>query len=134
LKISENPAGFANGHDFRMRGWIVGKGDSVCAFGNDAVFFDNHGSERAAASRADIFQRQRDGAFHEVWRHDLLFYRVSDCTVRPKIATRHFSDGRNHLTAWPAARHASRPPDLQENGLAVGWSIALHGFATIFVQ
>src|SRR6266436_756675 len=53
LKISENAAGFANGHDFRMRGWIVGKGDSVRAFGNDAVFFDDHGSERPAVARVD---------------------------------------------------------------------------------
>jgi hypothetical protein len=134
LKISENAAGFANGHDFRMRGWIVGKGDSVRAFGDDAAFFDNHGSERAAASRADIFQRQRDSALHEVWGHNLLPCRASDCTVRLKIATPHFSVAWNHLTLGPSERHASWPPDLQENGLAVGWNIALHGFATIFVQ
>src|SRR5882762_4590162 len=70
LKISENAAGFANGQDFRMRGWIVGKGNAVRAFGDDAVFFGDHGSERAAASRADIFQRQRDSALHEVWGHN----------------------------------------------------------------
>src|ERR1700730_10274031 len=64
----------------------------------------------------------------------LFSCRVSDCTVRPKFATQHFSNGQNHSTPGPAAPHALRPPDLQENGLAVGWSIALHGFATIFVQ
>src|SRR5882762_10854483 len=57
LKISESAAGFANGHDFRMRGWIVVKGDAVRAFGNDAVFFGDRGRERGTIARVDIFQR-----------------------------------------------------------------------------
>src|SRR6266478_3701823 len=130
LKISENAAGFADGHHFRMRRGIVRTGDAVRAFSDDAVFFHDHGSEGPAASRADIFQRHRDGAPHEVGGHDLSFYRISDCTVRSKIATRHLFDAWNHLTPGPRTRHAS-PPGLQENELAVGCSIALHGFAFI---
>src|SRR5713226_6642806 len=130
LKISENAAGLANGHHFRMRGRIVRKRHAVRAFGKDAFFLDSQGSEGPAASRADIFQRHRDGALHEVGGHDLSFYRISDCTVRSKIATRHLFDAWNHLTPGPRARHAS-PPGLQENELAVGCSIALHGFAFI---
>ena len=41
LKISENAAGLANGHDFRMRRRIVRKSDAVRGFGNDAVIFDD---------------------------------------------------------------------------------------------
>src|SRR6266446_5410382 len=63
----------------------------------------------------------------------LFFNRSPDCTFRPEIATRHFSDARNHLTPGRIARLAS-PPGLQVFELAVGWCIGLHGFAFIFVQ
>src|SRR3981189_422384 len=71
LKIGENAAGSANGHDFRVRRRIVRKSDAVRPFGNDAVFFDYQGGKRPAAARADIVQRQRDGTLHEVWGHDV---------------------------------------------------------------
>jgi hypothetical protein len=101
LEISENTAGFANRHNFRMRRWIVCEGNAVRAFGEDAVFLDNQGSEGPSASGADIFQRQRNGAPHKVWGHGLSFYRASDCTAQSKSATRHFSDARNRLPPGP---------------------------------
>src|SRR5713226_6436596 len=133
LKITENAASLANGHDFGMRCRIVRMRDAVCAFRDDTIPFDDQRSERPAAARADIFQRQRNGAPHEFRGHDLSFFRSSDCTVRLEFATRHFSGARNRLTPGPSARRAAAP-GLQESELAVGCSIAIHDFASIFVQ
>jgi hypothetical protein len=62
----------------------------------------------------------------------LSFYRASDWTVRPKIATCHFADERNHSTVGRSGLriHAG---DLQDNEMAVRCSIVLDGFAPIFV-
>src|SRR5260370_31000131 len=116
------------GRVFRLRRRMVRKGDGVRASGNDAPFLDNHGRKRPATARADIFQRQRDGALHEVWGHDLPFYWVSDCTVRPKIATRYYSDAWNRLTTGQSARRAPSPPGLQENEMAVGCNLVRYGW------
>src|SRR5260370_30754915 len=62
----------------------------------------------------------------------LSFFRSSECTVRVKFATRHFSGARNHLTPRPHV--PASPPDLQVFELAGGWCIGLRGFALIFIH
>jgi hypothetical protein len=70
LKIGEGTAGISNGNDFGMRGGIVGASDAVRAFSDDSAILDNDRSERATASRPDIFQGQRDSALHEIGGHE----------------------------------------------------------------
>jgi hypothetical protein len=61
-------AGFADGHDLRVGGWIVLSGYGVNAFGNDPTASYNDGRERSAAE-ADILNRELDGSGHEFVRH-----------------------------------------------------------------
>ena len=68
LKFVECAASFTNGDDFGVRRRIIRRRYAVRAFGNDVPIFDHDAAERAA-TRADIFESERDGAANEFCRH-----------------------------------------------------------------
>ena len=65
LEIAQDVAGLADGDDFGVGGGIVGGGDAVGTFSDDAVAFDDESGERAAAAGTDVFDGECDGATHE---------------------------------------------------------------------
>ena len=48
-----------------MRRGIVDRTHPIDTFGDDGAFFDDHATEGAAASRANIFEGELNGASHE---------------------------------------------------------------------
>src|SRR5882757_2744974 len=69
LKCTERPAGRANRNDFGVRGGIVRSGDAVGAFTDYAAVLRHQRRKRSAASRPDIFKRERDGPAHKLCGH-----------------------------------------------------------------
>jgi hypothetical protein len=55
-----------------VRGGIVCGGDAVGAFRDYFAVFCDQGCERSAATGANIFERERDGAPHKVGGHIFL--------------------------------------------------------------
>src|SRR5579863_5063511 len=61
----ESLAGFANRHDFGVRGRIQQLRYAIRALGYDFAVFYNNCSERAAAAGTNILDRQLDRSSHE---------------------------------------------------------------------
>jgi len=69
LECAERPAGRANRNDFGVRGGIVRTGDAVGAFTDYIALFRHQRRKRSAASRADIFKRERNSPAHKLCGH-----------------------------------------------------------------
>src|SRR5271170_7531865 len=62
-------ARLANGHDFRVGGGIVGRGDAVRALGDDFAVLHDDRTERPTIPRAHVFNRELNRARHEGITH-----------------------------------------------------------------
>ena len=66
-------ASLADGQHFSVRRGIIRRRDLIGAFRYDDAFFDDDSAERAAASGADILERELNGAGHESVVHVAWF-------------------------------------------------------------
>src|SRR5258708_39002712 len=72
IESAEFLAGFANGEHFRVGGGIVRGSHLIRAFANDGAVFHDYRTERSAASRVDVINRELNGAGHERVVHVVL--------------------------------------------------------------
>ena len=66
LKLPSRSQAVADRHHLGMRGRVVGRGHPVPALGDDLAVAHDHGAEWAAVIGAHFFERDGDGALHEV--------------------------------------------------------------------
>src|SRR5260370_32752230 len=60
-------AGATDGDDFGVGGGVAGRGDLVATFGHDDAVTHDHGSKWPAPVGAHAFQRDLEGALHEIF-------------------------------------------------------------------